>query len=81
MGFDLEERLPADLKSCKDRDVKFVCLIISLFDDEGAKFAATDVAAATNNKTCGSHHEGISAFAPWAFTLTPGGLYSVSNLF
>jgi hypothetical protein len=25
--------------------------------------------------------EGISAFAPWACTWTPGGLYSVSNLF
>jgi hypothetical protein len=26
-------------------------------------------------------HERISAFAPWTFTWTPGGLYSVSNLF
>jgi hypothetical protein len=28
-----------------------------------------------------TNHEGISACAPWTFTWTPGGLYSVSNLF
>jgi hypothetical protein len=28
-----------------------------------------------------TQHEGISADAPWTFTWTPGGLYSVSNLF